>query len=132
MSEVEDTINLDPATIKNIEEKNGYIAIVFSQQPFYSISQDNNSTIPVYDCEIRIWGAKLELLNTEFPFEIQHWQLSFKGGSRYCFLPINFMADGPIKFVLGSDESPNAIITGTRVTLELGNQTGSLIIRAHQ
>jgi hypothetical protein len=59
MGSVGDVVDLDPAAVRSIEHRGEYIAVVCSEQPCYSRAVgENPRRVPLYDCEIRVWGGK--------------------------------------------------------------------------
>jgi hypothetical protein len=121
-----DVVDLDPAVVCALEMRVGYVAIIFSRQPVWSrASGENPRLVPLYDCEIRMWGAKVELLEAQLPYETTEWEIEFNGGSRSCFLPTEFRAAGPARLRLGPLGAPRIVVSGTGVSLYLGEQVGS-------
>jgi hypothetical protein len=126
MESVGDVVDLDPAVVRAIEEREGYVAVVFSQQPVYSRALgENPRLVPLFDCEIRVWGAHVQLMDAPLPYETADWEVRFNGGSRSCFLPAEFRATGPVQFQLGPSDAPCIVVVGTGVSLYLGEQVGT-------
>ena len=127
MESVGDVIDLDPAVVRAIEEREGYVALIFSQQPAYSRAVgENPRLVPLYDCEIRVWGASIKRMDAVLPYETTEWEVKFNGGSRSCFLPTEFRATGPVQLLLGRSDAPNIVVVGKEVSLHLGKQIGTL------
>jgi hypothetical protein len=125
MESVGDVVDLDPAVIGSIERREGHVAIIFSQQPAWSRAVgENPRRVPLYDCEIRVWGADVQLMQGKLPYETTEWKVEFDGGSRSCFLPTEFKAAGPVRLRVGPADAPRIIITGTAVSLHMGEQVG--------
>jgi hypothetical protein len=126
MESVGDVVDLDPAVVRAIEEREGYVALVFSQQPAYSRAiGENPRLVPLYDCEIRMWGARVQLMDAELPYETVEWEVKFDGGSRSCFLPAEFKAAGPVLLRLGPPDAPSIVVVGTEVSFHLAEQVGT-------
>ena len=126
MESVGDVVDLDPAVVRSIDRREDYLAVVFSQQPAWSRAVgENPRLVPLYDCEIRVWGAEIERLDATLPYETTEWEIKFDGGSRSSFLPTEFKARGPVRLRLGPSEAPRVVITGTGVSLSLGEQVGT-------
>jgi len=126
MEFVGDVVDLDPAVVDSVDEREGYVAIMFSQQPSYSRAVgENPRLVPLYDCEIRVWGGEVERLDAKLPYETTEWEITFDGGSRSCFLPAEFTAGGPVRLQLGPSGAPKIVVTGTGVSLFLGDQVGT-------
>ena len=125
MESVGDVVDLDPAVVRAIEEREGYVALVFSQQPVWSRAVgENPRLIPLYDCEIRVWGAQVQLMLAQLPYETIEWEVKFAGGSRAWFLPTDFKVVGPVRLQLGPLDAPSIVVIGTGVSLYLGEQVG--------
>jgi len=126
MESVGDVIDLDPVVIRVVEERGSYVAIVCSQQPVYSrAAGENPQRVPLYDCEIRIWDADIELMDVALPFETSEWEIRFDGGKRSLLLPVEFKANGPVRLELGPSDVPNIVVSGTAVSLHLGEPVGT-------
>ncbi|MBB6092364.1 hypothetical protein HNQ60_001210 [Povalibacter uvarum] len=131
MESVGDVVDLDPAVVRAIQEREGYVALIFSQQPAYSRAVGNNPRlVPLYDCEIHVEGARIELLQVELPYETTEWEIEYNGGSRSYFLPTQFAAAGPVRLKLGPSDEPRIVVSGSSVRLHLGEQVGTFEQRA--
>jgi hypothetical protein len=126
MESVGDVVDLDPAVVGSIEMREGYVAIIFSQQPAWSRAVgENPRLVPLYDCEIRVWGANVQLMEADLPYETTEWDVKYNGGSRSCFLPTEFKEAGPVRLRVGPADAPRIIITGTGVSLHMGEPVGT-------
>lgn len=125
MESVGDVVDLDPAVVGSIEKRDGYVALIFSRQPAWSRAfGENPRLVPLYDCEIRLWGGEVQSMEADLPYETTEWKIEFSGGSRSCFLPVEFKAAGPVRLRVGAADAPRIIITGTGVSLHLGEPVG--------
>ena len=126
MEPLGDVIDLDPAVVQAVSHGNDHVSILFDHQPCYSWAVgENPRLVPLYNCELRVWHGRVELMSAKLPFETDDWEVFYPGGSRRCFLPVSFEVSGPIRFVLGPKESPKLVVVGERVTLELGARIGT-------
>src|SRR3569832_933738 len=99
MPSVGDVVDLEPAEVRAIEKREGYVAVVFSRQPAWARAVgENPRVVPLYDCELHVWGGKIERLEIALPYETDDWEIKYKGGSRRCFLPVAFRETGPVRF----------------------------------
>lgn len=108
----------------------------FEAQPCWGWAT-SDYLVPLYRCEMRVWQGKIDRLDAALPYETnddEHlpddagpigWEVTFHGGSRRCFLPVGFAEDGPVRLTFGPYDSPKIVISGSRVSLEVGEQVGS-------
>jgi len=67
---VDDVVDFDPAVVRAVVRREDHVAIVFDQQPCYSrATGEAPRIVPLYNCEIRVWDAQIELIEVEFPYE---------------------------------------------------------------
>jgi len=124
---VGDAIDLDPAVVRVVSKENGHVTITFNRQPCYSRGVgENPRLVPLFNCKVYILNGRIELMNVQLPLETSDWEVFFSGGSRRFFLPTDFDALGPVRFVLGPKQSPRIVVAGDRVTMELGEQVGTV------
>ena len=123
-----DVIDFEPANIEAVVSMEKYIAVELPRQPCYSqITGDDPSTAPEYSCEMRVIGGTVEQLNVDFPFVTEYWEVEYLNGTRACFLPHDFMADGPVKLTFYKDEfnNPAIVIKGEKFNLRVLGESDS-------
>jgi len=122
----ERTIDLSPATLAKIERRGDDVALHFPSQPSYTDAHGNAPrVVPFFRCELLVEGALIESIPDKFPLESEDWSLTFRGGSRACFLPDPFEADGPVKISFGPHDSARVVISGKRVRFSTHEQVGT-------
>ena len=105
-----------------------YIAVELPRQPCYSQATDEDlGNAPEYSCEMQIIGGTVEQLNVDFPFVTKYWEVEYLNGTRACFLPHNFIADGPIRLTFYKDEfnNPAIVIKGDKFELKVLGESDS-------
>ena len=119
MGSSDDTIDFMPVEISSIIECDGYISVVMPSQPCYSQGTEND--VPEYSCEMHVYDGVIELMNVSLPYQGELDGVEYKGGWRGCFLPFNFIAEGPIilSFCNIDDEKQQIIIKGTSLSLNV-------------
>ena len=117
-----DTIDFEPATVAAVVSRDEYIAVELPAQPCYSQAvYDDPSSAPYYSCEMQVLDGNIELLKVVLSFETESWEVKFNGGTRACFLPHNFSAEGPIvlSFYENDSENPAIVISGKQFSLKV-------------
>lgn len=128
-------IDLEAATLSAVVQRPEYVAACFDALPCYGWQTgEKPELLPLFRCEIRVWDGQIERLDVALPYEMnddEHlpegveaigWELRSHLGIRHCFLPAGFAEDGPVRLVFGPYDSPTIVITGSRVSLEIGEQ----------
>lgn len=126
-----DIIDFMPVDISEIVECDGYVSVLMPCQPCYS--QITEEILPYYSCEIRVYDGYIELKNVSLPYEGDLGGIEYKDGWRGCFLPFDFMAEGPVNlsFCNRDDDEPQIIIKGRALSLNILKKAGHCVSNEH-
>ena len=119
MTSETDTIDFMPVEISKITECDGYISVFMPNQPCYT--QRIKDDVPEYSCEIRIYGGTIEAMNVSLPYTGELDGVKYNDGWRGCFLPFDFMAEGPVvlSFCDKDGDKPQIVIKGKSLSLKV-------------
>lgn len=130
---MEENIDLSPVSVAAVLQHEAHVVIQIPAQPCYSRATGADPIVtPRYACEMLVTEGKIEKLETSFPFETDEWELSYRNGSRACFLPFDFETEGPIRLVFYNDTFPTIVITGSHFSLKILDEVGSVEERIDQ
>lgn len=118
-----DVIDFSPIHITDVVHDGSDLIIRAPSQPCYNqqVATGSGRRVPHFNCELRIERAAVCDLSGRLPFETDDWDVSFTTDShshrRACFLPWDFVGDGPVRLVIRLDASPVIDVTGDRICL---------------
>jgi hypothetical protein len=116
------TIDLEPAVLTAIEQRLNKVVLVFPRQPSYSTQQTH---VPYFACEMRVRGGVIERNDAVLPLQTDEWRVEYLGGSRRCFLPMGFEAQGPVRVTFWQQDIPRLVVAGDRFEFIVGAQVES-------
>ena len=116
------TIDLEPAVLTAVEQQSDRVVLVFPSQPSYS---EQSTLVPHFTCQMRISRGVIERNDAVLPLETDEWRVEYLAGSRQCFLPIGFAAEGPVRVTFWQRNVPKLIVEGDRFEFIVGAQVAS-------
>lgn len=118
-----DVIDFSPISIADVVHDGSELIILAPSQPCYNqqVATGSGRRVPHFSCELRIERAAMCPFSACLPFETDDWDVSFTTDAhsdwRACFLPWDFVGDGPIRLVFRLNGSPVIDVTGDRISL---------------
>jgi len=111
-------IDFEPSFITKVVVRSSHVAIVFPKQVMYGTPpEDEPPSCPFVHCELLIQGGKVSAELLELPISADNIHVDYKDGSRACFLPIGFSAEGPVRVYAEIDSNLVLLADGGSIAL---------------
>ncbi|MCL6416725.1 hypothetical protein MIB92_13780 [Aestuariirhabdus sp. Z084] len=108
-----DTIDFDPISVESIHQANGYLIVKMPSQPCYTqkiAAKNGEDRIPQYEVEFLVYNSKFVQNSIKLPFSTAEWEIKHPSGSRMCFLPANYSAEGPVTLIFEKGNKATEIV----------------------
>jgi hypothetical protein len=95
----EDKIDFDPVRVKSVRKENSNLVINMPSQPCYSQRVELKKgvdRIPRYEIDFVIYNGEITQNSLKPPFKSVDWEVKSPVELRACFLPVNYIVDGPV------------------------------------
>lgn len=113
-------IEFDPALISELRAERDHLAIVFPSQAMYGGLDD----VEVH-CELQVWGGTPATQQPALPLAAENISVFYRGGSRRCFLPLEFRVEGPVQVFAEIESGMQLLAEGDSLSLRVVEQSGT-------
>lgn len=117
----EDIIDFDPIRVKSVRKDGSKLVVNMPSQPCYSQRvklKKGVDRIPNYEIEFIIDNGEITQNSLKPPFKSMEWKIRSPEEMRACFLPVNYVVDGPVILTFECEEKIFKIV-GSKFELKV-------------